>query len=275
MASLSPIRDGIGAALRFVREDWRVVLTVAGIGAAAHVATLLLLGAIPILWLIGMALLSAAIHAALTRAALSGSSGVPGALPADTGRVFGAVAIVGFFFTLVAFMVAYVAMSVLIAPYAEEAKAAVDNQDAMTALLQRAVSEQPGVLFWSAIAGGAVLLLLTSRLYLAAPASVESGRIRVFESWRWTKGNLWRIVWARLALLAPALVFAGALQSLLGIVVGVGADNPLAMAERAAGNPFGFVAFYAGAHFLQISIYTALEAGLSVNLYRALKPPAA
>lgn len=267
-----PVRDNIGAALRFVRENWRFVLSVAGIGAVAHLLALMGLGALPLVWLLALAVITSAVHAALTRAALSGAAAVAPNILRDASRVAASGAIVGFFFVIVAFLITYVAMSILIAPFADEAKAAVNDQAALTALMQRAVSEQPAVVFGSALAGFIILLLLTSRLYVSAPASVEQGRIVVFASWRLTKGHMLRIAAARLALLAPALIFAGALQSLIGMAVGVGSGDPFAMAASAQSNPYGFLAFFAGAQFIQITIYSALEAGLSTYLYRSLKP---
>jgi hypothetical protein len=272
---LVPIRDSIGEALRFTRENWRFVLMVAGAGALAHTLALVVLGGIAPLWLVGLVLISAAIYAALTRAALSGVAAVRAELARDTGRTAASGGIVGFFFAIVAFVIVYVAMSVLIAPYSEEAKALVDDQAALAALMERAVGEQPNTVLAAMVIGFVVLLLLTSRLYLAVPASVERGRILVFESWRWTRGAVLRIAAARIALLGPALIFAGALQSLVGMAIGVGAGDPIALAQRAQSNPAGFLVFYAAAQFVQITVYTSLEAGLSAALYKGLKPEAA
>jgi len=275
LAGPGPIRDSIGGALRFTREHWRFVLMVAGAAALAHTVALLLSGGVVILWLAAMMAISCAVYAAFTRAALADAPQVARAqLIADAGRTLAAMAIVGFFFIIVMFMVAYVAMSVIIAPYAEQAKALESDQAGLMALMERAISEQPSVVWWSALAGIALLLLLTSRLYFAAPASVDRKRILVFESWRWTRGHLWRIVIARVALLAPALIFAGALQSLFGMALGLNVGDPTALAAQAPTNPLGFIAFFAGAMFIQTAIYTSLEAALSAHLYRALAPRA-
>ncbi len=264
-----PVRDSIGAALRFTRERWRLVLAVAGLGAVLHLFALVGLGAIAPLYFVAVILISAAIYAVLTRAALSGPSAVRANLLGDAGRVAGAGAIIGFFCALIVFIISYVAMSVLIGPYGAEVKAAEKDQAAMQALMERSIAEQPGVVFWSMLACVLAMFLLTSRFYLAAPGSVERGRIHVFEGWRWTRGNLLRIAGARIALLLPALIFVGALQSLVAIAVGIGADSAADMAARAAANPAGFLVLFLFAQFVQIAIYTSLEAGLSAALYRA------
>lgn len=266
------MREAIGAALRFVRGNIGFVAAIAGAGAFAHVTLLGTLAAAPLLLLPGLAAVWALLYAALTRAALGGPGAVRATLVRDAGRVAGSGAMVWFFFAIVALLAAYGAMAILIAPYAEEARAVKDNEAALTQLMQRAITERPDVLFWSMVAGFSVLLLLTSRLFLTAPASVDRNRIVVFESWKLTRGNLLRIVGARVVLLAPALIFAGALQSLVGMGMGLGVADPIALAQSAQANPAAFMVFYGAAQFIQIAVYTALEAGLSAALYRQLSP---
>jgi hypothetical protein len=265
----------VGEALRFARANWRFVLAVAALGALGQTALLLLLGAVPPLLLVGLLLASIAVHAGLTRAALSGVDSVRGKIGADLRNGGIAMGIVGFLFAIVAIVLAYGAMAVLIAPYAEQAQAVRENEAALRALMERAVSEQSNVLIWSMIVGFAMLLLLTSRLYLALPASIDRGRVMVFETWTWTKGALLRIAGARLLLLGPALIFVGALQSLVGMAMGLGVRDPVALAQSAQANPAAFLFFFTTALFVQIAIYTALEAGLSASLYKALKPQTA
>jgi hypothetical protein len=271
MTKLS-VRDSIGDALRFTRENWRFVFAVAGLGALAHVAALMT-GSLPFVMLAALVFVSAAIYAALTRAALSGPASVRASAIGDVGRVAGSGAIVGGFGAIVAVVSAYVAMAVLIAPYAEEAQRLKEDRAALEALMQRAASEQPSVILWALVIGGVLLLLLTSRLYLSAPASVDRARISVFESWGWTKGNLLRIAAARVVLLGPAVIFAGALQSLAGMGLGLGMADPVALAQSAQARPGMFILFYGLAQFMQIAVFTALEAGLSVAIYRRLAPP--
>ncbi len=272
-----PIRDSIGAALRFARGNWRFVLAVAALGAGAHTLALAGLGS-SLLWFPALIAISGAVHAVLTRAALTGAHGAPATLAADTGRTIAAGAIVGFFAAIIVLVLLYVSMAVLIAPYIDEAKTLLEDQAGLRALMERAVREQPAILSWTLGIGALIMLALTSRFYYAAPASLDRGRILVFESWRSTKGAMWRVMAARVVLLGPALVLVGALQSLAGMVVGVNGADPAAMAAQAQANPLAFLAFYGAVQFLQIAIYTSLEAGLSVSLYRAFQqqtpPPA-
>ena len=131
----------------------------------------------------------------------------------------------------------------------------------------------PGALLAVTLFYCAVWLLLTSRLYLAAPASVEQGRILTFETWAWTKGSMLRITAARLMLLLPANILAFAIGYLAGRVVGVDAMNSGAMAETASSNPAGYLFYVLVATFITFVLYSSLEAGLSSYIYRGLKPP--
>jgi hypothetical protein len=273
-AGKAPIFDSIGAALRFARENWRFVLMVAAISAGAQALAMLALGP-TLIWFAVLGLASAAANAALIAAALHGAGAVRARLVGDTGRVAAAMAMVGFFIALIAFLAIYIAMSVMIAPYAEEVKAAGQDQAQLMEIMNHAAEAQPNVLSWALLLAGAAIFALTSRFYLAAPASVDEKRIVVFESWRWTRGNLLRIVAARLMLLAPALIFVGALQSLLAMAMGVAAGDAMALAAYGQSNPAVFALFFGVASFVHIAIYSSLEAGLSSYLYRGLRPPPA
>jgi hypothetical protein len=116
----------------------------------------------------------------------------------------------------------------------------------------------------------AIWLLLTARLYLAAPASVDAGRVLTFETWRWTRGAVAPIMWARIMLLAPAYVFVSALDALIASLFGISAFDPAAVASMAQGNPLAFLAYVFATSFITIALYAALEAGLSTALYRVL-----
>lgn len=264
------IKPSVGEALWFARQHWRFALTVAGAGAFMLLATAVLLGATPF-GIAGVVFVSTAIHAFLVRAALTGPASVRATPWRDTLRALAAIVMVGCFSLIVTFMVTYVTMSILIAPFVDEAKAAGENAEAMAKVMRQAVAAQPNVVTWGAAALAMLILLLTSRFYLAVPASVEHGRVVVFESWKWTKGNLLRIVAARLWLLAPAMAFVFAIQSLLGIAVGVNAADPFSWARSAQTNQLGFLVFYLGAQFVQIAVYSTLEAGLATALYGRLK----
>jgi hypothetical protein len=270
----SSLWASIAEALRFHRENWRFVASVAAAGALAHVAVMALLGS-TLLVLPAILIVAAGLYAILTRAALSGAANALTNAPRDTLRTLGAGLIVVFIAAVLALATIYIAMSVLIAPYAEEAKALTQDQAGMQALLERAAATQPGVAAWAGLIGAALIFVLTSRFFFAIPASLQQGRVAALSSWGMTKGKLLPIMAARLILLGPALIFVGALQSLLGFLMGLGIGDPFSMMARARDNPTGFLVFFAGAQFLQIAIFTALEAGLSTALYRRhANPPA-
>jgi len=122
---------------------------------------------------------------------------------------------------------------------------------------------------------GAVWMLLTSRLYLAAPASVDQRRVLSLETWAWTKGSVLRITAARLLLLAPANILVGAIGHLIGRALGMNTLDPASVAALAAANPAGYLVYILIAAFLSFALFSSLEAGLSSYLYRGLKPAGA
>lgn len=262
------IRNSVGNALRFHRGNIGFVLAVAGVGALAQTAMTALLGGTLILWAPLMALASAAVYAVLTRAALTGAATATKSAPGDTGRALGAGAIVSFIAGLLALGILFFVMSVLLAPYAEQANGLKQDQAALRALLEQAVQAQPALVAWSGLIGTGLVFVLTSGFFLAVPASVERGRIAVFASWPLGRRALFSIMGARVLLCLPALIFVGALQSLLGFAMGLGLGDPFAMLTRAQASPATFLVFLASAQFLQLAIYTALEAALSAELYR-------
>ena len=271
MTTQVSVRRTVGDALAFVRAQWRIVLPLAG--AAGLIQTLTLLAFGPNLaWLVILTIVSAIVFGALIRTALSGPGEVRGNIVGDAGRVAGAVAIVGVIVAIVSITLLYVAMSVIIAPYADEVRAAGQDQAALSAIMQRAISAQPGTLFWAMTAWALVSFFLTSYFYLAAPASVDARRVIVFRSWQWTNRHILRVAGARILLLLPALLLTNALASIVGLGLGFTSDNLMALSTQARANPAMFAVFYGIALFFQIAVYAALEAGLSVALYRALKP---
>lgn len=265
------IQGVMGEALRAVGGNLPFALSVAAAGAAAHGIALVALGGTPI-WPALLALVSAAIYAALTRFAMSGGGAVRASLPNDTLRVSASATLIGFFILLMCFVLLYITMGILIGPYADQAKQLADakNEAGTMALMQRAIAEQQGVVAGCVIVSGLVLFAVTTRFFVAVPQSVANGRVTVFDSWRLTRGNFLRIAAARTALLLPALIFAGALQSLFGYLVGLNPNDILATAAASQHSPLSFLAFFTVAQFLQIAIYTSLEAALSVAIFRAL-----
>lgn len=264
-----PILLSAGEAVRFLREHWRFALIVGAAGGLAQGATMVALGpTLPGLFVLG--LIAAGVHASYLRRALG--LGTPTPLIVDALRVFAAMAAVALVIGLLAFVVVYGAMVALIAPYAEEAQTVADNQEAMMALLNRAIAAQPHVLYIALAVGALAALLFTSRLYMATPATVDRKRIVLFESWALTKGNMLRVTGARLVTLGPAFVFVGAMQALVGAAFGLNVGDAAALAGQAQTAPALFAAFYGLAGAIQLAVFGALDAGLAAFLYKGLKP---
>jgi hypothetical protein len=138
--------------------------------------------------------------------------------------------------------------------------------------MTRIMQEQPLAILLFILFYAAIWLLLTSRLYLAAPASIAAGRVLTFDTWNWTKGAVLQITWARIMLLGPAYVFVFALDYLIAQLFGVGVLDPVAAASLAQANPATFIVYVFATSFVTFAIYSALEAGLSTSLYRVLRP---
>jgi hypothetical protein len=265
-----PIRESAGAALRFLGDHWRTAALVGAVAAAAQTFFLLTLGAFSLPFTL---LAAAGAYGYFLAMALDRPNGGNFAAIAQNGaRIVAAMSIVGFLLAVIGVVAFFVATSVLMAPYAQELQAAGENEAAVAAIAERAMLEQPGVTQGVLIAVFAVWFWLTSRLYLAAPATLDRQRITVFESWVWTRGNAFGVMAARFLVLAPAAALLIALQLLAARAVGFSPFDLQGMANAAAANPLGFVVFFAVSQFLQVGFFGALEAGLSAYLHRGLKP---
>lgn len=277
-----PVQQSVGVALRFVRENWRFLAVVSAIGACASAlitAFTMVVPALGIFAALAQGIAQACVYGAFTAAALYGAAGVPQRWTADGWRVWGAMAIV-FFFLLIVFTVITIPVLITLfagplSRYLSDLQAAGEDQAAVVAVMARFAEENPGVLLAVTLLYLGVWLLLTSRLYLAAPASVDQGRILVFDTWKWTKGAMLRIAGARLLLLLPANVLVGALGYIVGRLVGLDTLDMGAMAEAATANPTATLIYTTIASFFTFWLYSALEAGLSSYLYMGLKPETA
>lgn len=275
-----PVRDTVGAALRFVADNLRFIGVAALMGAGAVAVTSGLGLMVP---LIGMltgiltGVIQAFVYAALLGAVLYGAGAVRGRLQSDGWRVWGAMVVVGFFLFIVMFVLTIPVFIILFAgplgPYVGDLERANGDQAAVMEIMLRFAEANPLPLLLTTLFFAAVWLLLTSRLYLAAPASLDQGRVLTFETWNWTKGSMLRITGARLLLLLPANVLTGALGYLVGRVLGFDTmTGGPAMAAAAVGNPALFAVYVFFSTLISLGLYSALEAGLSAHFYRILKP---
>jgi hypothetical protein len=273
-----PVRESVGASLRAVRENLGFVGAVALASAAAMaIITLLSNFAGPLSIFLSAAALfvSAASYGALTETALDGPVAARAKLWGNGMRVLGAMLVVGLFMAIVS-LVLLIAIAVMLGPvltpYAAELERVGQDSDAGMALLLRMLQENPTPFAAATLFFGAVWLMASSRVFLAAPASVARGRIITFETWAWTKGNMLRICAARIMLLGPAYVLVTTLSQLLGVAVGTDVMSPSAFATFAAGNVVGASVFVFANTFVNLAVFSALEASLSAYLYRGLKP---
>ncbi|MGQ0531075.1 MAG: hypothetical protein ACT4OF_00100 [Caulobacteraceae bacterium] len=274
-----PIRESVGAALRFVRENLRFVAIAAAIGATASVAISGASLAAPqagLLSMVASGLVQAFVYAALVGCALFGAGPASTRWRSDGWRVWAAMIIIGFFLAIVVFVISIPVSIVLVvgpmAPHVTELQNARSDELAVMRVMTQFMEQNPMAVLLTALFYGVVWFLLTSRLYLAAPASVDAGRILTFETWKWTKGAMLRIAGARLLLLAPAYIFAGAVGHLIGLLFGVNTLDVASISAAAAANPAGLLAFDFIRSFIILALYAPLEAGLSSYLYRGLKP---
>ena len=274
MTTSFSIRDCVGAALHVARTQWRALLIASAIGAAATAAAAAVSMTSPGLALVGGVLtwiIQSFVYALFTRAALGGA---PAIEPREGLRLFSAMLIVGFFLFLVFFVLMIPGVVVLLSgpmrPYIPEMQHAGQNQAAMMEIVQRFAQANPAPLLAFFGFYAILWLLLTSRLYVAAPATVDAKRILTFETWVWTKGQTLRILGARIMLLAPAFILMAALAYLVARPFGV--DLETGGAAQAA-SP-GFVVYLALDRLIYFAVYAVLEAGLSAAIYRALRPAA-
>jgi hypothetical protein len=278
MPEAAPIKDSVGAALRFVREQWRFVITLAAAGAiaSASMTALSLVPALSMFASLGAGLVQAGVYAAFIGAVLFGPATLRNRWLADGGRVWAAMVIVGFILSISFFVLGVAVMILLaagpLAAYRPALEQAGQDANAVMAVFTRFAQENPGLMLALALGFATVWLLLTSRLYFAAPATVEQGRILTFETWNWTRGAVVRIVAARLLLLVPANILTGVLGYFAGRAVGVDTMDFTAAMSVASTSNVGLVAYVLMASFVAFALYSALEAALSTYLYRALKP---
>lgn len=264
-----PIKASVGEALRFVRANWRFALITGALGAVGIVA----MTPLPLIGIVGLYFIMVAANAALVSAAMNGAVSVRPRLANDTLRVAAALAIVGFVLAILLIVAIYIAMAVLIAPYADQVRAAGEDQTQLAAIMNTAVAAQPQVISWALVLGGLVIFYFTTRFYFAAPATIDRSRISAFGSWRLTSGNVLRIMGARILLLLPAIILVGAVQALVGAAFGFSTSDPVALMAQAQANPAFFFVFFGVGMFVQIALYSALESGLAAALYRAAKGP--
>ena len=131
---------------------------------------------------------------------------------------------------------------------------------------------------WYAIIAAIVSVLgwFAVRLLVFGAATVETGAVRVFQTWGWTKGRLVTLSLASTALIALPFMLVMAAQLPLAALVG----EPMGWAPWAVGlevaeieaAPFANVALFWGVSAAIATVPIALGHGLAVQVYRVVKP---
>jgi hypothetical protein len=181
-------------------------------------------------------------------------------------QVFGAMAVVGFFMfivTVVAMIPGAVVMGVGLASFEAEIRAAEGDPAAAQAVMAKAIQANPTPFLIVLAALTLMWMLLTSRLFLSAPATLANGKIMSFDTWRWTDGNVWRITAARALLLLPMFFVVNILGQIGATLLG-GQNAPTA----------ALAAVQFVVQVLMHLFYIPAEAGLAAYLHRGLKPSA-
>jgi hypothetical protein len=279
-----PIFESAQAGLTFARAHLTQLAVPAAIAAAAATAIQVLAAhtlppgpASALAAQLGQALVLTIYYAAALRLAFDRGPGPVGGLAfsADEARLFNAMSQIGFFL-LIVFVVAaipgIIITGAMFVPHQEALEAAQGDPAASMALVQKVMAQNVPTLVLLGVVYGLAWLALTSRLFLAAPATISEGRSVAFESWSWTAGNLMRIAAARLLLLIPAFFLVAFVQALAPALLGVDtrdAGSVITLARQDAAR-FAVIAFWGA--FLSCLIYAACEAGLSAYLYKGLRP---
>lgn len=279
----APVLECVREGYLFLGRDWRAILAVSAVGAAA-VAPLDVWSqaatqgrnAMAILAASALAVLPQAwVMAAFFRRALSrGAEPLALRFGRDEINLAGVALAIGFFFVIVFF----VAIFILILALAGLLAGANLNAEAMSTLPPQEAAQQfvaalgpeGQVIFFVLIAAATVAgLWLGARLALAGPATIDTQRMQAFSTWAWTKGNSGSIALCFLlialgGMVAIALIGAApmlAVQALLG-----GEE-----AVRTPGSPASWAASYV-ASLLGLVFFLAPWAGTTAYLYRGLRP---
>jgi hypothetical protein len=280
-AGKAPILESVGAAIRLWRAAlphvWGTAVLGGALLAAVQVAAIRFAGDSvggPFMTLVVGGAIGSFVYATLLHPPLEIAE--DGARRIGDGlRVYASMAVIGFFLTLIFFvglMGASMILGAAFAPYAAEFEAARNNEAETLALAERFAQENPALIALLALVFAAAWLALTSRLYLAAPATVADQRVRTFETWNWTKDNMLRICAARLLLLVPAGIVASLLQAAIGAALGIAPLDPFAGARVLQADPTRYLLYFIPAQIISLLLYRGLEAGLSAYLYKGLKP---
>ncbi len=277
-----PILETVREGFAFIARDWRGIVPLALIGAAALAPLQVwqlsagargdmggVIGASLLAGLVNVPFLAAYFRRAVSRgeAPLSLRAG------ADEANLAGATASVAFLGVIVATIGALfigMALAALLMRSGMDANSLenVAPQDA-AATLSKALGADGVLVFVGLLAVFAAFLLwLTARLVLAYPATVAEKRMLVFSTWGWTKGHAPALVACLFLVTAGALMLTWIAGQPVGMLI------ELALGKGTldtAGTPANWLFSFANG-FLANVFYLPAYAAAAAYLYRGLRP---
>lgn len=277
-----PIFESVREGFAFVARDWRAILPLALVAAIILTPLQVWQQQAQLQQDVGRILLTSAaaalaglvFTAAYTRRVLSGGT-APLALGVgrDEMNLAGVLACLAFLFfivAMVAIMVIGFALAALLARSGVDAAAlqAVPPNEAMTRL-GAALGADGMFVFFSLLSVLIVFVLwISARLVLAYPATVAEGRMRIFDTWAWTKGAALAVIACLLLTALGGLGLMWVVSQPIGLVLQMvfGAQS-LATPGSPANWIFSFVSAVLASFF-----YAPAYAAMTTYLYRGLRP---
>lgn len=274
--------DGVGSTMRAWRTDISFNLLAGAASATVLIFSMLFVGVSasinPSLGILAFAMLTlvyAGIYTVfLQRAAAPTAPFAFKGILENAPRIWSALTIVGFFLFLILILCAMcvaIAVSVSLSP--EQMQSVQGDQAQAQALMLGFLNERPWFGPTALLLTSLVILTLSSRFYLAAPATYDMRRIKSLDAWKWTRGAFLKVLGARLLLMLPSAIVVYSIPALLTYAFGY---KPYDVASEQA-----FSQANAGLYLLVNFIGTALvlgvllplDASLSTYFYKRLKPP--
>ncbi len=280
-----PVTECFAQAWRFLEQNWRLLLPAAAITAAiatagmalamvlrpADMATQSMLAVT--VWnlistapaMIATTMFAAAVLRKAVRNEFVGRTGL--AFGADEIRLLGVMAALlcmllplGGLFFLVLFTFVFSRF----AATQEELNVLLADPDALSLALENALGPT-GMLAFSLLilAALALVIYFSTRLTMINAATIGERRIVIFQTWSWSRGNVWRVLGAILITALPIVFFQGLLESL--------SVELLNMAPEGAAGMMTMLAVTAVNGFL-VAVSGIPTIALGAILYRGLRP---
>ena len=111
-----------------------------------------------------------------------------------------------------------------------------------------------------------VLVWIGLRLLLVNPATIGARRVRVFETWSWTKGNVLALFASLILVVFPMALLLGVISGLLAPALGVDANDPATQLGYTG------LAYQCLTSMFSLLLVAGPVLGLSGYLYRGLNP---